>query len=223
MSDQPSLKILAFLGSPRRGGNTEILLDEAVSAAQAAGAETDKVVLSRLEYEGCRECGGCDQTGSCVVQDDMQELYPKIREADRIIIASPVFFAGSTSQTKAMFDRNQANWVGKYKLKKNPEERPRGRLGAIIAVSGLKNPEIFRGLGAEVRAFFRTNDVTYLGGLFFPGIDQRGEVSGHKAALEAAGELGRFLADGGPRPEALVKEPWVGPTADHRDRGPGPD
>lgn len=203
------MRLLAFLGSPGRGGNAEILLDESLTAARAAGAEVDKVALSRLDLEGCRECGGCDETGRCVVQDDMQAIYPKLRAADRVIVASPVFFAGVSSQMKAMFDRNQATWVTKYKLKKSPEERPRGRLGAIISVSGLKNPEMFRGLTAESRAFFRTNDLTYLGGLFFPGVDQRGEIRDCPDALAAAAELGRFLAGAGESPRSLVREPWA--------------
>ncbi len=218
------LRLLAFSGSPRRHGNTELLLDAALEAAAAGGAEVDKVVLARLAFEGCRECGGCDRTGRCIVADAMQELYPKLREADRVVVASPVFFGGVTSQTKAMFDRCQAVWVRKYRLKTPPDggatrrDRPDAgapsRFGVTIAVSGLRNPEIFRGVVAEARAFFRTNDFKYAGGLYFPGVDSRGEIRLKAGALEQAAALGRFLAGRGPRPAALVREPWAEAVGD---------
>ncbi len=203
------LRLVAFLGSPRRRGNTEILFDAATAAAEGAGAKVDRVVLSRLTFEGCRECDGCDRGGACSVEDDMQLIYPKLREADRVLVASPVFFAGVTAQTKAMFDRCQAVWVRKYRLKERPEKKPSGRLGAVIAVSGLKNAKIFRGLEAEVRVFLRTNDFEYCGGLFFAGVDSRGEIRLHPGAVEAASDLGRYLVHGGRRPAGLVKEPWT--------------
>ncbi len=218
-------RLLAFLGSPRRHGNTEVLLDAVLEAAAGAGAEVDQVALARLKYEGCRECGGCDHTGQCIVDDAMQTLYPKLREADRVVVASPVFFAGVTAQTKAMFDRCQAVWIRKYRLKGRAEEGPAGRLGAVIAVSGLKNPEVFRGLVAEVRAFLRTNDFKYAGGLFFPGVDRRGEIKLKPGALEQARALGRFLAGDGPKPAAVTREPWapagVSPTQVEAAAGEG--
>jgi len=202
------------MGSPRRHGNTELLLDAALEAAVTAGAVVDKVIVASLKFEGCRECGGCDFTGRCLVVDDMQDIYPKLSQTDRIIIASPVFFAGVSAQAKALFDRCQAVWVRKYRLKERAPEGHAGRLGALIAVSGLRNPEIFRGPVAEARAFLRTNDFRYTGGLFFPGVDRRGEIKLRPGAIEAARAMGRFLADAGPKPPSMAREPWTIPAGD---------
>jgi multimeric flavodoxin WrbA len=107
------MKVLGLAGSPRRGGNSETLLDRALAGAQDAGAEVEKVVVHRLKMSGCRHCDGCLETGICVVKDDMQSLYPKLRAMDAFAVASPMFFMAVTSQLKAVFDRCQCLWVAK--------------------------------------------------------------------------------------------------------------
>ena len=106
-----TLRVLGIYGSPRRGGNTDQLLDRALEGAQSAGAEVTRVYARDLKMCGCLECGGCDETGKCVVEDDMQSVYPLLQEADVIFLASPIFFYGLTAQAKALIDRSQANWA----------------------------------------------------------------------------------------------------------------
>ncbi|HIE33377.1 MAG TPA: flavodoxin family protein, partial [Thermodesulfobacteriaceae bacterium] len=84
------MKILAFQGSPRIGGNTDTLLKAFLEGAREAGAEVEKYDLYRLEFSPCIECGGCDETGECVLEDDLTPLYPKLFEADVIVLASPI-------------------------------------------------------------------------------------------------------------------------------------
>ena len=110
------MKVLGIAGSPRRGGNTDLLLEQAMVGAKSVGAETETIVLSKLSIEPCRHCDGCLAEGQCVIDDDMQSIYPKLRQADRIILASPMFFMGITAQAKAMIDRCQALWAIKYVL-----------------------------------------------------------------------------------------------------------
>ena len=104
------MKVLGIYGSPRKGGNTDVLLDEALRGAGITGAEVSPVRCCDLKISGCAECGGCDQTGVCVIDDDMQEVYPKLLEANVVILASPIFFYGISSQAKALIDRCQAMW-----------------------------------------------------------------------------------------------------------------
>jgi len=70
------MKVLGIYGSPRKGGNTDQLLDKVLEGARSAGAEVKRVYTRELNLCGCIECGGCDKTGECVVQDDMQKVYP---------------------------------------------------------------------------------------------------------------------------------------------------
>ncbi|MCX5679166.1 MAG: flavodoxin family protein, partial [Candidatus Omnitrophica bacterium] len=112
------MKVLGILGSPRRGGNAERLLDKALEGAIACGASAEKISLNELTIRPCQECGGCDDTGECVIVDDMSMIYSSVDKADCIILASPIFFGELTAQTKAVIDRFQCRWVKKYRLKK---------------------------------------------------------------------------------------------------------
>ncbi len=100
--------ILAIIGSPRRGGNTDILVEQALQGAAEAGARTEKVALRDLDVRPCRGCDGCAKTGKCVQRDDLPGLLARMREADAWILATPVYYWGPTAQFKAFMDR----WYG---------------------------------------------------------------------------------------------------------------
>ncbi|MCD4830166.1 MAG: flavodoxin family protein [Candidatus Cloacimonetes bacterium] len=99
------MKLSAFIGSPRIGGNTEILVRQALAAAGDAGADTTAVTLNEKSIRGCQGCMGCLDTRQCVIADDMQELYPLLTEADAIVIGTPIYFFQMTAQTKLFIDR----------------------------------------------------------------------------------------------------------------------
>lgn len=99
------MKILGIVGSPRKNGNTEILMKEALKMARDAGCETEMFLVSEKQVAACDACGTCFEVGSCVVQDDMQELYDLMESANGIIIGSPVYFGSVSAQTKAIMDR----------------------------------------------------------------------------------------------------------------------
>ena len=99
------MRVLGIVGSPRKKGNTEILMKEALRMARDVGGETDMFLMSEKQVAPCDACGTCFEVGSCVVQDDMQELYDLMERADGIIIGSPVYFGSVSAQTKAIMDR----------------------------------------------------------------------------------------------------------------------
>ncbi len=102
---EDGMRILGIVGSPRKNGNTEILMKEALKVAQEAGCETEMFLMSEKQVAPCDACGTCFEVGSCVVKDDMQELYQMMDRADGIIIGSPVYFGTVSAQTKAIMDR----------------------------------------------------------------------------------------------------------------------
>jgi len=110
------MKVLGVMGSPRIVGNTDLLLDAALNGARSEGAEAEKIIIDKLNISPCREYYGCLKDGNCVIRDDMDSLYPKLLEADCIVIASPMFFYGVTAQLKAVIDRSQALWARKHVL-----------------------------------------------------------------------------------------------------------
>jgi multimeric flavodoxin WrbA len=188
------MKVLGILGSPRKDGNSEALLDAALEGAKETGAEIEKVRLCDYDYEPCRECHGCDETGECIIDDDMQKLYPKLMECDRLYLASPVFFMGISAQTKAMMDRCQCLWVRKYKMGQTIGGGRDHRKGLFITVGGSPNPEKFIAPVKVTRAFFATLDITYSHELLVAGVDAKGDISKHPSKIEESREIGRDLA-----------------------------
>ena len=187
-----AIKVLGIAGSPRRGGNTEILLDRALEGAASKGAETEKIVLSELQIAPCLNCDDCLLAGECSIRDQMDLVYVKLREADRLILASPIFFLSVSAQAKAMIDRCQALWATKYIL-----HRPislKKRRGLFIAVGHWKGEKNFSCAITVVRAFFVTLDIKYEGNLLIGGIEKKGEILKHPTACQEAFAAGARLA-----------------------------
>jgi multimeric flavodoxin WrbA len=188
------MKVLGLFGSPRRGGNTEILLEEALKGAEKEGAEIERLYLKDLNITPCIECHGCDETGNCVILDEMQKVYPKLLEADVIILASPIFFYGVTAWAKALIDRSQALWAKKYLV--NDPSMGRGgkrRKGFFISVGATKGQKVFEGAILTVKYFFDALNTEYTGELLYREVDGKGEILKHPKALEEAREAGRKL------------------------------
>jgi multimeric flavodoxin WrbA len=191
------MKVLGLFGSPRRGGNTELLLEEALKGAKSEGAEVDRIYLPDYTITPCKECHGCDQTGSCVILDDMQKIYPKLLEADVIILASPIFFYGVTAWAKALIDRSQALWARKYLLK-DPSLGKEGkkRKGFLISVGATKGQKVFEGAVLTSKYFFDVLNAEYVGELLFKGVEAKGDILKRREALHQAFEAGRRLVLG---------------------------
>ncbi len=99
------MKILGVVGSRRKKGNTSVLMHEALKPFEKVGIETKLIFLGDYSIAGCNGCEGCRDTYKCVVNDDMQKLYPAILEADAIILGSPTYFYNITAEMKAFIDR----------------------------------------------------------------------------------------------------------------------
>jgi len=187
------LKVIGIAGSPRRGGNTDLLLAEVLKGAKSRGAEVKTIILNDLNIAPCQHCNACLKTGKCKFNDDMQLVYQELATADRIVLASPIHFMGVTAQTKAMIDRCQALWVRKHKLNLPPLGDRRDRKGLFISVGGRKVANLFEPALATVRALFASLDINYIGEITFSGIDDKGTISKHPNALKEAYIAGQRL------------------------------
>jgi multimeric flavodoxin WrbA len=172
-----------------------MLLDEALKGAKSSAAVVTSIRSCDLNIAGCIECGGCDETGECVVDDDMQSVYPQLLEADVIILASPIFFYGITAQAKALIDRCQALWCRRYLDKAPAHERTfsRGR-GYLISVGATKGANLFQGAELVAKYFFDALDKSYEGGVLVKAVDGKGEIAKRPDVLKQAFELGRSAA-----------------------------
>lgn len=99
------IHVLGIVGSPRVGGNTELLVAEALRAAEEEGAETELLRLAGKEIKPCDACLYCRKTGECRIEDDFKAIFEKMVEADGLILSSPVYFGSATPQIKALIDR----------------------------------------------------------------------------------------------------------------------
>jgi len=186
------MKVVGISGSPRRGGNSETLLRQALRGAEDAGASTSLLILSGMNIHPCRACDGCLQTGECVVSDDMQMIYREIESLQGLILASPIYFYGLTAQAKAMIDRFQAVWNRRTHLNKRLDAS--NRRGLFLSVGATEFPDLFDHAKATVEIFFRTVDVTYWDELLIAGVDEREGILRHPGLLDQAYDLGKRLA-----------------------------
>ena len=100
-----NMNVLGIAGSPRRGCNTETILDEVLNGAASAGVKTEKIVLTEMNVKPCKACSECAKTRICVQNDDMASIVEKMEGADVWVLASPVYWWGPTAQMKAFVDR----------------------------------------------------------------------------------------------------------------------
>lgn len=104
-------KVLILSGSPRKGGNSDILCDEFMRGSIDAGHEVEKIRVSEKKIGFCNACYFCKDTGICAKKDDMAEVLQKMIDADVIVLASPVYFYSIDAQLKALIDRTVARWT----------------------------------------------------------------------------------------------------------------
>jgi len=188
---EEGMKVLGICGSPRREGNTELLLREFLRACRDAGAEVEEVFLRDLKITPCLEIYACRKDGRCPIHDDMEALYPKLVEADVVALASPIFFYSVSAQAKALIDRCQAMWAKKYLLQQPIAPAKPQRKGVFLAVGGSKGSKIFDGPLLTMKYFFDALDVTFYRSLLFKSIDSKGEILQHPTALAEAYALGK--------------------------------
>jgi multimeric flavodoxin WrbA len=100
------LKAIAISGSPRKNGNTELLSRHALKAIEEEGITTELISLAGLDIKPCNACYACKKEESCPIDDDLWPVYTRMKEADAIILASPVYFGSATAQIKALMERS---------------------------------------------------------------------------------------------------------------------
>jgi putative NADPH-quinone reductase len=180
-----TLSVLGIACSPRRNGNTTRLLLEAMKTAQAEGQTTELVYLSDLNINPCQGCNACSAKGICVIKDDIPKLQEKLIQADRFILAAPIFFMGVNAQTKIMIDRMQTFWARKY-LHHQSLIKPLGpeRIGLFLSVAGTEKVDVFKCAERSIQTLFHMLDIRYSQPCLYRGIDQAGEINAHQTALD---------------------------------------
>lgn len=188
-------KILAIYGSPRRQGNTTLLLNQAVQGALDAGARVEKVVLRDLKISPCLEIYGCKETGRCVIQDDFQGVSNQLLACHGLMLASPIFFYTVSAHTKILMDRCQSLWIKKYRVDKIPlGQRDLKRKGLFISVGATRGKRLFEGTLLTLKYFFDILDAELWKALLYRELDFEGDVLKHPEYLQEAYGTGKEFA-----------------------------
>lgn len=104
-------KVLLLSGSPRKGGNSDLLCDEFMRGAVEAGHKVEKIRVQEKSIACCTACYACRDTGICAIKDDMAEIMQKMIDCDVLVLASPVYFYSIDAQLKAVIDRSVCRWT----------------------------------------------------------------------------------------------------------------
>jgi putative NADPH-quinone reductase len=189
--------VIGILGSPLPEGNTAKLLDMALKGAQDAGCTVEKIIVSNLDYQPCMEMMFCKEHDTCILDDDMQQVYGKIRAADSIIIATPVMTMGIPGKLKSFMDRCQIFFMAKYIRKESlvTPEKKKIRKGLFICISGMKIPEVFIGAKLTAKAYFNIIDCPYHDELLINDMDTIRDITIRQDLLDAAYAKGRSLGE----------------------------
>jgi len=178
------MKIVGLVCSPRKNGNTEILVTEALESAREAGSETELIRVADREITPCDGCNSCFKSGSCRIEDDMQDIYRSLEEADGIIFGTPSYFNNVSAQAKIIIDRTYVCLL---------HGRLRGKVAAaLVAARRIGGGQIL----SLLYTYFTVQGMTIAGGGIGYGL-KRGDVregpggSPVFTAIEEAQAVGR--------------------------------
>lgn len=186
--------LLAVSASPRRNGNSELLLKAFCHGAEDAGWQVETLRLNDLNFRPCQACDRCAKDGHCILQDDMQTVYPKIITADALVVATPVYFGSMAAQLKMFIDRFQCWWHAKYNLKTPFVADEEQRKGFFICVGAIKKKEYCESAVQIVKVFFHNINHSYVGSVCFRGYDEKGAIREEPQILEEVYEAGKKFA-----------------------------
>ena len=163
--------------------------------AEDAGCDVEKIVVVNLDFQACQEMMFCKEHETCILDDDMQAMYPKLRGMDGLIVATPIMTMGIPGKLKSFIDRFQVFFMAKY-VRKKPlisKEKKMERKGLFICISGMNIPEVFVGAKMTVKAFFDIIDCRYSDELLINDMDTIKDIQTQPDLLEAAYKKGFTL------------------------------
>ncbi|MFX1357681.1 MAG: flavodoxin family protein [Promethearchaeota archaeon] len=182
MAKKSYFNVLGIVGSPRRGGNTEVLVDEVLTGAEEAGAQVEKVILNQLDIKPCQACDSCYKTGHCVQNDDMVNLFEKMEHNKVWVLGTPIYWWGPTAQFKTFLDRwynpIHQNFKGKQKVI------------LVIPFEG-EHPKYARHTVGMLKDVLEYLNIELLEKILVPGVLSRGEVKKDAKVLAKARNAGR--------------------------------
>jgi len=176
------MNILILSGSPRKGGNTEMLVD-AFARGASQHHHVEIVYVRDVKVSPCLGCNACFKTnGICAQKDDMSAIYEKMSQADMLVIASPVYFYGISAQLKAIIDRFHNPIRDTFHIKKI----------ALLLVGAATLPNLFDAILTEYNLCLKFFNIEDAGKILVRGVKDKGDIKGTHF-LEDAYQLGTSI------------------------------
>jgi len=193
------ISIITVMGSPRRRGNTEKLLDEFIRGATEAEVDADvsveKIILSDLDIHPCGGCNACHKTGSCIIEDDITPFYDKVFAANGFVLTAPIYTMSVPADVKILIDRGHYLWVRRF-LHRSGEistayrESHHAWFLSTAGMSFQKRPDLFSSVFPMISVFFGNLGYTQNGGVYADAMDAHGGILGRPEMLEEAYDRG---------------------------------
>ncbi len=197
------MKVLGIIGSPRKKGNTDILVSEVLNGIDMSGSQIistiEKIYLDDFKLLPCKVCGKCKTTGQCVQQDDFNIVFQKIKEANVIVFGSPVYCKTVTAQVKILIDRIDSSQIivshipdGKTTFSRRIRDKKKG---IIICISDLSVLDIVRQSAEVMKCLFRDLNIEVIDEILANKLSKKGDVLKNKTLLQQAFEIGMNLCE----------------------------
>jgi len=177
------VKAVGIVGSPRQGGNTEILTAHCLKAMTEEGLDTELIRLAGLDIRGCNACGYCFENDGCSIEDDLQPIFAKMLAADAIIVASPVYFGSATALVKGLLER--AGYMSRRRFA--------GKVGGPLVVARRAGQNF---TFAELLFWFHINQIINPGSTYWNMAfgREKGEVEKDEEGMKTAWNFGKNVA-----------------------------
>jgi multimeric flavodoxin WrbA len=193
------VRVLGIIGSPRKGGNTDVLVSRVLKGVVSRGGMQEKVYLEDFEIKPCKACSDCQDTGKCVIDDEFHAILEKIIAAEAIVVGSPIYARTVTAQMKALIDRVDSSQVirtrgsdGKVKfVQRIRSHKP----GIVICVADTSPEHILRQAADVLTVFLKDSGTRVVDELLKNHLSAVGDVLKQQALLDRAFRIGASLAD----------------------------
>ncbi|MFC1608076.1 flavodoxin family protein [Candidatus Latescibacterota bacterium] len=191
------MHILAFAASPRRGGNSDVLLEAVLSDLRDGNVECELFHLDSLDIAPCNGCGHCEREFRCTIEDDFDRIAKAFIRCDGVVFSSPLYFMNVPARSKAFIDRCQIFWSVKYRLGEDVFQGKK-RFGLYLACGGAKKgiggTSLFRGFEDTMAVLFDALGLTQLDGLTVTDVEEKGALAKRNDILDKAYDIGRDMA-----------------------------
>jgi multimeric flavodoxin WrbA len=183
------MKIVAVLGSPRPQGNSSTLSRAFLQAAGERGAEITEYLLNQMNFKGCQGCGACKtKCETCILEDDLTPVLQAVRDADVLVLASPVYFGDLSGQLKCFFDRTYSCINPDFSCR-----LPSGKAAVMVLTQANPDPENFNDIFPRYERWLKLNGCDPIRLLRVTGVREPGEIASQAAVLDSAAALARAL------------------------------